>query len=172
MTIRKKTPSFEKLRGSLECGQNTSQQSLARKARDNPTSSHRYMNACKGLFFLFVPFSGFGKKSKSLWEEEGEVGYCNQLPAYDPPVSSIESQEGAMWLQQHWLLLVGCLIVPTWTIDLDLVPEFACTFPFSCPALSQVLGQKSSHPFTSINSVSNLIWVFFFPNPATISDNL
>ncbi len=114
-------------------------------------------------FFLLVPFSGFGKKSKSLWEEEGEVGYCNQLPAYDPPVSSIESQEGAMWLQQHWLLLVGCLIVPTWIIDLDLVPEFACTFPFSCPALSQVLGQKYSHPITSINSISNLIWVFFPP---------
>jgi hypothetical protein len=55
MTIRKKTPSFEKLRGSLECGQNTSQQSLARKAHDNPTSSHRYMNACKGLF----PFGSF-----------------------------------------------------------------------------------------------------------------
>jgi hypothetical protein len=102
MTVRKKIPSFEKLRGSLECGQNTFQQSLARKAHDNPTSSHRYMNACKGLFFLLVPFSGFGKKSKSLWgEEEGEVGYCNWLPVYDPPVSSIESQEGAMWLQQH-----------------------------------------------------------------------
>jgi hypothetical protein len=55
MTIRKKTPSFEKLSGSLECGQNTSQQSLARKAHDNPTSSHRYMNACKGLFsFWFL----------------------------------------------------------------------------------------------------------------------
>ncbi len=78
MTIRKKSLLFEKLRGSLECGQNTSQQSLARKAHDNLTSSHRYMNACKGLFFLLVPFSGFGKKSKSLWEEEGEVGYCNQ----------------------------------------------------------------------------------------------